>query len=872
MANDQQTIPFSGAPPMRYGFLAALIALFLSVPTPLWGQVCNIKVVTDASPDCHDMESFLRSATGAWSAPKDRCWALFYWVHVGRRQTSPMVFHGVEVTDPIRQFNDFGYTMCSTVAGMNCALWHHLGLPVRFWDVTLHTVSECFYEGRWHMYDNSMSALYTLCDRQTIAGVEDLGDTRACALSGGHSEMGHVVKYHCLTATSANGFLTGADCARDLDQEARCFHPNGLKLPTYYNNWDWGHRYILNLHKGESYTRYYYSLGNSREYFVPNRGKDPESTNPRYHIRGNGVWTFKPLLTPDELARSAYSISNVAVSPSGMVCPLEAGKPGEIVFKITPANIATSQIIRASARMQSPDDHLTIAVSTTSGTNWQTIYDKVGPADETIEKLLIDEINGQYEILVKFKLLANKNAEDAGVSDISIETRTMLNTKMQPQLRLGLNTVFVDVGEPTDCVVIWPDLQGDSYRQFVLEEQNIATEKEHAGWRGVMFAQKPRAEAFTIYRVQCPRPITSLIYGGRFYNRVPGGRIWLSHSFDGGQTWHTDWTLTDTSQPWDVIHYATVRDIPADSHEVLLKYSLEAPQAGPMACSIYSVRMEVRHQATGPAFEPFDVCFTWEEVQSDRARITRSHRQRIDHVPMRYTIDVGGVDHPIVKSLSVECPTNSGTTHYGYSDNRLGLGQRVSDVWQELGRNLLVGKPYRINVEPTGAWGADDPQRKKLTDGVVGPNYAGGISMKYAVGLDEKAGPAEITVDMQEPRQIAGFGIHLTAGWPWWDALKGEVRDEVEVWTSLDGQNFTRQGTFNLNLWRREIPINHMLPDDETAQGWNYILPLSSPVTAQFVRFRVTPRRSLGVTEVQAFDRIDIRPFDLKILLPDESP
>jgi hypothetical protein len=32
--------------------------------------------------------------------------------------------------------------MCSTISGINCALWHHLGLPVGFWDISLHTVPE----------------------------------------------------------------------------------------------------------------------------------------------------------------------------------------------------------------------------------------------------------------------------------------------------------------------------------------------------------------------------------------------------------------------------------------------------------------------------------------------------------------------------------------------------------------------------------------------------------------------------------------------------------------------------------------------------------------------------------------------------------
>jgi len=80
-----------------------------------------------------------------------------------------MILHGQELADPIRQFNDYGYMMCSTIAGANCAIWHHMGMDVRSWDVSLHTVSECFYEDRWHIYDNSMSALYTLCDGVTIA-------------------------------------------------------------------------------------------------------------------------------------------------------------------------------------------------------------------------------------------------------------------------------------------------------------------------------------------------------------------------------------------------------------------------------------------------------------------------------------------------------------------------------------------------------------------------------------------------------------------------------------------------------------------------------------------------------------------------------
>ena len=220
------------------------------------GEVCNLKVVTDASPDYYDMESMIHSITAGWQEPEEKCWAMFYWNHIARRKTMPMNLHGVECTDPIRQFNDYGYTMCSTIAGTNCSIWDAMGYPVKFWDITLHTVPEVQYGERWHMYDNSMSALYTLCDGVTIAGVEDIGKQGGCEASGGRVEPGHIARYHCLNATGSNGFLTGADCARDLTQEYRCFNPNGLKYRYYYYNWDRGHRYILNLRENEVYTRY----------------------------------------------------------------------------------------------------------------------------------------------------------------------------------------------------------------------------------------------------------------------------------------------------------------------------------------------------------------------------------------------------------------------------------------------------------------------------------------------------------------------------------------------------------------------------------------------------------------------------------------
>ena len=65
-------------------------------------EVCNLKIITDASPDYSDLPSLLHSATAKWASPEEKCWALFYWNHIARRQTAPMILHGVELTDLIR--------------------------------------------------------------------------------------------------------------------------------------------------------------------------------------------------------------------------------------------------------------------------------------------------------------------------------------------------------------------------------------------------------------------------------------------------------------------------------------------------------------------------------------------------------------------------------------------------------------------------------------------------------------------------------------------------------------------------------------------------------------------------------------------------
>ncbi len=844
--------------------------------------VCNLKVVTDASPDYYDMESMVKSITSKWSTDKEKCWAMFYWNHIARRQTQPMSRHGMALTDPIRQFNDYGHMMCSTISGANQAIWEHMGLEHKYWDISNHTVSEVFYDGRWHMYDNSLSAIYYLCDGVTVAGVKDIGKDGACAASGGKTDPGHIAKYHCACATSPNGFLIGADCARDLAQEYRCFNPNGLKYRYYYYDWDYGHRYILDLREGEVYTRYYRrmdvdspnavkqtekgSYTADPAYYVPNRGKDPETVNPRYRIRGNGRWSFRPSLGYREYKSAIHSSENIAAArPVGLRTAI-ARKPAEVVYKVQSANVTTSQVIKASFFRKSDADEAKISISTDNGLHWKEVWKADATGEVSAAVKLIDEVNGAYETLIKIEMTARGPTRNVVLKSLEVEATTMLNSKTQPRLNLGKNTVYVGTGDPTESIVFWPELHGGKYKQHIAEEKNVKSTSKHIGYQGTIHPVKANEDGYLVYRMDAPGEITRVTFGGRFYNRAPGSRIDLLYSLD-GKNWIKPWSLTDTKAPWDVIHYETV-NIPKGHRKVWFKYLMNTRSPSPSGCSIYAVRMEANYLPADARFKPVEVTFEWSELQEDRSLVKRSHTQLVRKVPSKYTVNVGGTDHPVMGSLRVNLQGALEGVKYGYSDGKDAAGKKFIGRWVTYGKNLAVGRKYTLSAPSMTNWGAGDPDGKKLTDGVAGPPYSGGISYRYGAIWRSGVNPV-ITLDLGSTMECASFGMNLH-GYPGWDALKGEIKDKVEVLVSPDGRSFSSLGFLKTDIRWKDLPANHMWTDEETLKGATFRLIPKKPVKTRFVQYKVTNGRFFDCTELEVLDSIEFEPFDLLIALPDE--
>src|SRR5207249_4371817 len=111
----------------------------------------------------------------------------------------------------------------------------------------------------------------------------------------------------------------------------------------------------------------------------------------------------------------------------------------------------------------------------------------------------------------------------------------------------------------------------------------------------------------------------------------------------------------------------------------------------------------------------------------------------------------------------------------GYSDGKDVGGTKLGSRWVTYGRNLAVGRPYKLSIPSKTDWGAGDADGHKLTDGVVGPPCSGGITMSWGAIWKPNTNPT-VTLDLGAPSACASFGMNVN-GYPWWDALKGEVED-----------------------------------------------------------------------------------------------
>jgi hypothetical protein len=446
--------------------------------------VYNLHLLTDNVPDYTDIESFVESVTGHLDTPQEKCIAVWRWGRRSRRQTSCSREDGRLIWDPILHYNSYGTMNCGIISALNMVSWLKLGYQARYVQLGDHTVSEVSWDGEdpnrekrrlgtrgttWHMFDSSMS-FFCYDDKGLVAGCDQIKAPHEGKFSGGVSEPGYYYYYNgapqCISHRGKDGWRCCSDnpvaYRRTLSNGAASY-TDGFSVDKYTLHARYGHRYILNLLPGQSYTRYWKPLDDTdyvpagkdgRNYYRPLDGKDPDEQHDLHNIRGNGVWLFQPDLRNPDCRKLFYDADNVEMgtkSDAGPgLHPRRNGQLAHVVFKVSAANVITSMQIKAEAVRTDPNDILRVLVSRYAGLQWVPVWESNQIGAHPVALLLRDEVAGVTEYLVKVEMSTLNRKTDVGLNRLSFTTITQLNRRTLPKLTLGTNQIKLSSDRQAD--------------------------------------------------------------------------------------------------------------------------------------------------------------------------------------------------------------------------------------------------------------------------------------------------------------------------------------------------------------------------------------------------------------------------------------
>jgi hypothetical protein len=396
-----------------------------------------------------------------------------------------------QVLDPLKLLNVYGYFLCYQVAPLAEALYDAAGFEdARVWFLNGHNVSEVFYEGEYHHFDNtlmgySVKSEYRNPKTGIVAGLQD------------------IIK----DTTIITGKLLSPKTV-DTSLVVLPWYPYDVRLgvmkkilsliTTTDDNWIYydrryssGYSMHYILRKGEKLVRYF---GNDGYFYLPykkveNSYLELPKDIPRYEIwvkngpkalRGDRTWGTGKLVYSPDLTDSAsfYQVfsknfnHNLTLASKGKFSQnLKAAKVDEklvMTFKMQSPYLFIDAEITGEILQKINPDRLKISFSTDWGRTWsksriEYLNDelKFKACPETIVKSQhgqLTAIAGKYNYLVRIELLPDAQNDIVGFSHIIIKSRILQNPRILPTLQPGENNLMVTYGEQAELQTLRPDI------------------------------------------------------------------------------------------------------------------------------------------------------------------------------------------------------------------------------------------------------------------------------------------------------------------------------------------------------------------------------------------------------------------------------
>lgn len=835
--------------------------------------VYKVRLVTDSSPDLTDIPSYLRSITSQYSTPQEQAIAIWAWSQRLRKQTSNPVEGGQDILDPIVLFNSYGHCNCGIVSGLNNSFFLNMGWLAHYVQLGDHTVCETSWDGgkSWHMFDSSMS-FYCFNDAGQVASVNEIAENPRYYLEN----FGPGVATNPVTGINDHqGWRGGSDRpAHYLRTLANGY--DSFKLPNSISEYDlhtqWGHRFAIDLRADESYTRYFGRRDakepNARFYRPLKNGTDVESQHGHRGIRASGFWQYAPDLRDPNAKDYLYDTEAVKFGDSTKgfaIRAAEKSEPGSVVFRVPAANVVTSANLLLKASRATPDDAVTVEVSTTAGINYAPVWTFEGNGiDRKFEIDLMPLVAGTTEYLVR----VNLSGDGAGLEALAIETVTQINRAALPKLTRGSNRVQLTLGSQTETIQFQPSLVEGNHRATIDEETAIDIEKEIGYYKPILRPATNGTPGHMTWKIDTPTPITRVDYGATVCVKSAKDRVTLLHSWD-GRGFISDFEKHDDAAPWDLVVNRPISEVPPATKSAFFRYEFATEKNGASynGPGIQMARMTVEHEPRIKGFTPIEITYAWTE-HHENGEVERQHTALVTSPAQEYGINVEGYRDPTMRWIGMNLKGSNPAgknANYGYADGvDSGPGTKASRKRFTWGKTLAQGRPYVLAgavSEKNRDAGGD------LTDGIIAPPDED-VSEKYMPTnvIFEKDSVAIATLDLGESQTVAA--VRVNAGQEIGFHLAFPKLITVE--TSEDGKEFSKAGTTGHHQafdppadfvpWEHDDSPQYAALPAGGRLAFAYRVIFKKPVAARYLRITCQSQPGWGqlLSEIQAFDSVVI--------------
>lgn len=325
----------------------------------------------------------------------------------------------LEVRDPVKMFNVYGYSLCGDNAPVLADLWRAVGLRTRRGFPIGHCVSEVWYNGGWRLLDADESILFLDRDNVTVASEK------------------RVARDHDLAKRSYLGDVLPALYSYD--------GAHGGEYPSHAD-----HTMSFTLRPGESIEWRWDHSGKHHQAPLPSLytlGSTNLSTwgELAFQKLANGKWRYAPDLRK-AAHRSFATADNVrwaANARQPAAYPANAAEPSSLTWKIeTPYPVVGGAV---SAKVRTGRRGAVVISVSHDGEQWSEAARAEAAGATEVRRDLDSHFPNVgpaiYRYFVRATIRAGRGEPAVGIDSIAIENHLQMAPLSLPALELGENRV-----------------------------------------------------------------------------------------------------------------------------------------------------------------------------------------------------------------------------------------------------------------------------------------------------------------------------------------------------------------------------------------------------------------------------------------------